>query len=227
MQMPTQAPFAPPPGPPPQQARAYVALRTGMVMLVVVIAATIVSSLLPGSLVAARNRAYPQPSINLTASSSNAQLGDAIQFSVQVQSGNDLTFTWSFGDNIAPTSGGAVMSHTYSSYCQSCTVTVTATDPIQHSATASTTVSVLPPPPTASFVFQEVDTVSFCVQFDASSSTGVNPTYNWSYGDGSSPDQEQSPSAYHCFYQSGTYTVALLVTDSFGQTGQISHTVKL
>lgn len=227
MQMPTQTPIAPVPPGPPAQPRSYVALRTGIVMIVVVIVATIIAGLLPGSVVTARNLAYPQPNISVSASTSNPHVGDTVQFTVQVNAGNELTYTWDFGDNSNAVPGGPVMSHAYSDYCQQCIVTVTATDPIQHTATATTSVSVLPPPPTASFSYQEVDPYSFCVQFDASASTGTNLTFVWTYGDNSTPDQGQSPGAYHCYYQSGTYTVNLTVTDGFGQFAQTSSTISL
>ncbi|MGH2517838.1 MAG: PKD domain-containing protein, partial [Ktedonobacterales bacterium] len=142
MQMPMRAPLAPmPPSPPP--TRAYVGLRTGIVLLVVVAATVLLAGLLPGSVVTARNLAYPQPNISVSASTAQVHVGDSVQFSVSVKAGNELTYSWDFGDGAVP--GGATMSHTYDATCQSCAVTVTATDPIQHQARATTQIVVAPP----------------------------------------------------------------------------------
>ena len=219
MQMPTQTPLAPlPPGAP--RTPSYAGVRTGLVMLVVGIAAVLVAGLLPGSVVTARNLAYPQPSISLSASTATAHVGDTVQFTVQVKAGIDLTYSWDFGNG--PVSGGATMSHTYSDTCQSCTVTVTAIDPIQHQASANTSITVAPQPPTASFTSQEYDSYFYCVQFDATQSTGENLTYAWDYGDGYT---DSGATATHCYYQAGTYTVKLTVTDDFNQSAQVSNTV--
>ena len=223
MQMPTQTPLAPPPlGP--RQTRSYVGARTGVVMLVVVIVAVLLAGLLPSSIVTARNLAYPPPSITVSASTTQAHAGDTIQFTVQVHAGTDLTYAWDFADSTggSKVAGGATMSHTYTDTCQSCTVTVVATDPIQHYATASTTITVAPPAPTASFTFQEYDTVDFCVDFDATASTGENLSFAWDFGDGST---DTGPATNYCYFQSGTYTVTLTVTDDFNQTAQTTQTV--
>lgn len=222
MQMPTQTPFAPLPPGPPQRTRSYFALRSGIVLFVVVIITVLVAGLLPGSVVTARNLAYPPPRISVSASTTQAHVGDTVQFTVHVNAGNDLTYTWDFGDNSVAAAGGATMSHTYNNTCQSCTVTVTATDPIQHQASASTTVSVLPPAPTASFTYQEYDTYYSCVEFDASASTGENISYSWDYGDGTT---DSGQTTNHCYYQSGTYTVTLTVTDDFQQSAQSSNAI--
>jgi len=220
MQMPTQAPLAPLPPRPPQARSSYAGLRTGVVMLVVVIGTVLLAGLLPSSVVTARNIAYPQPNISVSASTAQAHTGDTVQFTVQVKAGNELTFAWDFGSG--PESGGTTMSHTYSETCQQCTITVTATDPIQHQATASTTLMVAPPAPTASFTFQEYDTYFYCIQLDASGSSGENLSYAWDYGDGST---DTGSNTTHCYYQSGTYTVTLNVTDDFGQSAQTSQAV--
>lgn len=219
MQIPSQTPLAPlPPGPP--RTSSYAGVRTGLLMLVVVIIAVLVAGLLPGSVATARNLAYPQPSISISASTQTAHVGDTVQFTVQVKAGTDLTYSWDFGSG--PISGGATMSHTYTATCQSCTVTVTAIDPIQHQASANTSITVAPPPPTASFTSQEYDSYFFCVQFDATQSNGENLSYAWDYGDGNT---DTGQSATHCYYQAGTYTVKLTVTDDFNQSAQTSNTI--
>ena len=50
-------------------------------------------------------------------------------------------------------------------------------------------------------------------------------SYKWTWGDGSTPSTHASPS--HKYGHTGTFKITLTVTDSFGQKGSISKTVKV
>jgi len=77
-------------------------------------------------------------------------------------------------------------------------------------------------PPQASFTYRPLQPyVNQTVEFDASASTaeGYNDTivsYEWDFGDGTSPVVKTTPTASHSFTQVQTYIVTLNVTDSEG-----------
>ncbi len=129
------------------------------------------------------------------------------------QSGNVLTYSWDFGDGTTSTLQNPV--HTFASNahfnvcltvydqqinCQStfCVLIATATGSGQTCQSAFTTL-----PDSSNTHFQFIN-----------SSTGINLTYFWDFGDGSTSTQ-QNP--IHIFANAGTYTVCLTISDS--QTG--------
>jgi PKD repeat protein len=59
-------------------------------------------------------------------------------------------------------------------------------------------------------------------QFEASISNGLIQAYEWNFGDGSG-GRGQTPS--HTYAKPGTYSVTLLVEDTFGQVVTVSHQV--
>jgi len=66
---------------------------------------------------------------------------------------------------------------------------------------------------------------------DASASTDADSTpissYTFSWGDGSAPVTQSSPSAVHILTKKGTWTVTVTVRDTAGLTGTASTTVKV
>jgi PKD repeat protein len=160
---------------------------------------------------------YPMPQVQINAASASGSLtlNQNYQFSATA-SGRDLTYSWDFGDQ--NTGYGANVSHAYQAN-GSFTVTVSVTDPAGHRASQSSTYTVLPPLPQATFTFSVG--YSGYVYFDASGSTADASTsisrYNWDFGDGST-DMTSSSQDAHSYNSTGTYQVTLTVTDATGQT---------
>jgi len=81
--------------------------------------------------------------------------------------------------------------------------------------------------PHAQFSFDPpFDYPPLTVHFDASSSNSPNGAitdYIWDFDDGSTDSGE---SVDHTFYDKGTYTVTLTVTDSSGAVGRMTHSVQ-
>lgn len=159
------------------------------------------------------SQGYPRPVVQLTTQTSGTLLlHQSYQFGANAQ-GRDLTFSWDFGDQSS--ASGAAVKHAFQSN-GNYTVSVTVTDPLGQRNTASTQVSVLPPPPQATFSF----TVGYYVYFDASNSSADSSTsiayYDWNFGDGTTDHTSYSQDT-HSYSYSGSYTVTLTITDAVGQ----------
>jgi len=83
--------------------------------------------------------------------------------------------------------------------------------------------------PSASFTASPNPTTpGSSVSFDASGSSdpdGTIASYSWDFGDGSAAGSGVAPS--HAYAAAGSYQVTLTVTDNGGETGSVSHTVKV
>jgi PKD repeat protein len=158
---------------------------------------------------------YPKPKVHLWPLTSNTLLlNSATPFSASA-TGRGLTYSWDFGDNTSAV--GPNVRHSFQSN-GTFTVTVTVTDLIGQSSSASTAVQVYPPPPVASFTPYYYGYGEF--YFDASGSSADSSTqivnYIWDFGDGTG-QQNGNAQEYYTYSNYGTYTVTLIVADGTGQ----------
>ncbi|HEY7779683.1 MAG TPA: PKD domain-containing protein [Ktedonobacterales bacterium] len=222
----------PPSGPPgqgwppnaPLTAPARSAPRTGLRLfaaaLVAIALAGVAATTVPGAQATSRRIAFPKPSVSISrGSAGTVREGDQVPFTANVQAGNELSFSWDFGDGTYGT--GASTSHMYGQYGDY-TVELEASDPVGQTASDQMDVHVLPPPPVAAFSATQDNNDPFTFNFDASASTGAQLQYAWSYGDGVT---DQGPTTSHQYGSLGTYNVTLTVTDVANQTDSISHKV--
>lgn len=194
-------------------------------MLAILIIISIAAASLPASIVRARATAYPMPSVAITMPQSNGPvvLGTSVSFVAQVRAGNDLSFTWDFGDDSSAV--GATVNHTYTDYGNGAyTVTLTATDPIGQQAASQLPVNVTPAAPTASFTATPDPNNPFAVQFDGTGSSGTQLSCIWDFGDGGTDNSGECQTEYE-YQQLGTYTVTLTVQDIAQQTNTASQQV--
>ncbi|MGM0592558.1 MAG: PKD domain-containing protein, partial [Halobacteriota archaeon] len=145
--------------------------------------------------------------------------------------GDIQSYQWDFGDGASTDElSSPTRSHTYATQ-GSYTVTLTVTDSTGKTDQVSKQVDVADKPeaPTASFTFSPSSpTTGESVTFDASGSSDPNgdiQSYQWDFGDGASTDELSSPTRSHAYGTQGTYTVTLTVTDSTGNTDQVSKQV--
>ena len=240
---PTYAP-APPPGSVPFSGQRQRGPRLAALVIAVLLVTMLAVSTVSGAVGKARDLAYPMPRLgqvtfNNSSGSSDTTVhsGDALTFSVAVFAGNDLSYFWNFGDGTSGT--GSQPTHTYDGYASQLGVSVRVTDPLGQTATARPLVlSVLPPPPTASFVFDYAN--SYCYSFynecyvyvDASNSSAgasdVGISYSWQWGDGYTENDDSYSQTYHVYPdQSATYTITLTVADQFGQSSSASNQITI
>lgn len=131
-----------------------------------------------------------------------------------------LTYMWAFGDG--STGVGPLVDHAYAQdgvY----EVVLTVYDARGVSSSTGLTIKALNPLPTATFSYSPKSTMedsyivgaSEWVTFDASASTddGEVTAYSWNFGDG---QYAEGPEVRHRWLYSGTYNVALTVTDNDG-----------
>lgn len=136
-----------------------------------------------------------------------------------------LTYMWAFGDG--STGSGPLVDHAYAQdgvY----EVVLTVYDARGVSTSAGLTVKALNPLPTAAFSYSPKSMMddtyivgaSEWVYFDASASAddGDVTAYEWNFGDGQCAE---GPTVKHRWLYSGTYNVALTVTDDDG--GKSTH----
>lgn len=169
------------------------------------------------------------PQAQFVFSPTNPAVGQRVNFNAAGSSddGSIVSFEWDFGDG--DTGAGETTSHRFDT-AQTFTVLLVVTD--DQGATASTSQSVtvsMGQPPTASFTFSPGSpSAGQSVSFDASSSRDPDGNiieYRWDWGDGTSPDVLQDPTAVHTFATSGSFFVTLRVRDDAGNTATVTHTV--
>ena len=152
--------------------------------------------------------------------SGNAPLAVLLSADGTDPDGDELTYTWAFGDG--QTGAGAQTWHTYAGP-GTYTAEVTATDPDGLTAKATVQVTVGNPPgnqaPTVQAAADPTQgTAPLTVRF---SSFGRDPEggslmYVWEFGDGG---MAGGAAATHTYATPGTYTAKVTVTDAQGATG--------
>lgn len=138
-----------------------------------------------------------------------------------------VSYEWTFGDG--GTGSGVTTTHRFGTM-GSYTVTLTVTDDIGKSGTASQSVSLADDQrPTADFTYSPTDaTVGATINFDARLSTPPPGrsivSWEWSFGDGAVASGER---VTHVFTAAGSYVVTLTVTDSGSATKTVTKTLSL
>lgn len=137
--------------------------------------------------------------------------------------GGVLTYRWDFGDG-TPAETGPTPTHTYAAG-GTYTVSLTVTDPTGVADSATTRVTVTPPP-TAPVAAAAADCTDLTCALDASASTDANGdtlTYSWDFGDGT--PAATGVTTTHTYAAAGTYSVTVTVTDATGLTATRSISV--
>ena len=140
--------------------------------------------------------------------------------------GDDLTYTWDFGDN-SSSGSGVTTTHAYTAG-GTYEVTLVVNDGKENSDTAFTTADVTEvndPPVADAGLDQEVfidDVVTFNGSDSYDDDDGI-ASYAWDFGDGSIGGSGIKPT--HAYSTGGIYTVTLTVNDNGGLTGTDTATV--
>jgi PKD repeat protein len=169
----------------------------------------------------------PTAAIDASATSGTAPLTVSLDGSGSTDvDGTIVAYAWNFGNGQA--GSGPTASATYT-IPGTYTVTLTVTDNRGATGTATTVVTVSPPPnqpPTASVAATPSSgTVPLLVQFSSAGSSdpdGAITGYSWSFGNGQT---STSPNPSVVYTTPGVYTATLTVTDNSGATAARSTTV--
>ncbi|MFT5700537.1 MAG: PKD repeat protein [Desulforhopalus sp.] len=149
-----------------------------------------------------------------------------VSFNGGDSTGSVTTYSWNFGDG--EVGEGATVIHRYDSagiYIATLSVTdengLSVQESIDINVSETTTAPTTPPTAVVEVDYDE-GIVPFISVFNGGSSTcdpGVTiDSYEWDFGDGS--EKQYGRSVEHFFSQTGTYMVALKVTDSGGYSGE-------
>jgi PKD repeat protein len=164
--------------------------------------------------------------------SANATTNSAVTFTITATPSTGCAIdrvSVSFGDGQSQTFSGATTSvqHVYKDP-GTYTATVFVSDTCGASGSGSTSFTVNPPAPQASFTASPNPAhVGQLVQFNATASTGDIVTYTFDYGDGAF-DSSSSKTQTHTYTApspTGGYTVTLTVTDSQGRSNSATKSV--
>ena len=168
------------------------------------------------------------PTATLAASTTLTTPGSAVSFTSTAASpaagGSITAYSWNFGDGSTLTGTNAEPTHAYASP-GTYAVTLTVTDDLGVTFTASTRVAVDAAPTPVFTASSNPATAGSAVGFNAggsSDSVGTITGYTWNFGDGNAATGV-APS--HVYATPGTYTVSLTVTNDAGQSATRTGTL--
>lgn len=175
------------------------------------------------------------PNASFTSSPGAPAVAQAVQFNATASTaaaGHTITrYAWNFGDGSTTASSSSTTSHSYSS-AGLFTVTLTVTDDVGQTNTASNTTTVSAGITALFTVSPTNPRVSDTVTFNGSGSTTTSGAtftkFLWDFGDNSGEVDTGSTSTTTHVYSVGggrIYTVRLTVTDSAGRTATVTLTV--
>jgi PKD repeat protein len=168
----------------------------------------------PAAVISAPNQAGQGQSITFDGSGSTASAGHTI-----------VTYAWNFGDGA--TASGVSVSHSYAN-AGSFVVSLTVTDDLGQTGTATLTVQITQQGPTANFDSPKHGNVGDTINFNGNESTAASghsiTDYDWDFGDGHSASGSEVD---HIFNRTGDFDVRLRVTDDQGLTSEVKHHVQI
>jgi PKD repeat protein len=168
----------------------------------------------------------PAGSVNFTFSPTNPGITDSVFFNAAATTVANPSFRWDFGDGSS--GSGVTTVHQYSR-AATFTVTLTVTNDLGQSVSASKTITVSQTSTqlVADFTFSPTDPTitrsTNTVIFDATPSSAGVTAWLWDFGDGSAAATGQRTS--HTFSQAGTWVVRLTVADATGRTATTTKAV--
>jgi uncharacterized repeat protein (TIGR01451 family) len=138
-------------------------------------------------------------------------LGNSTALTASVAAGNNVVYTWAFGDGTA--GSGAVVSHVYPSVGVY-TAVVTASNSVSE-LTATTIVTITDVPIAGLAAINDSPTIlGSPTSLTATITAGSNVTYTWAFGDGTGAG---GALVTHTYAAPGTYTAIVTASNSAGQ----------
>ena len=173
------------------------------------------------------------PTVTLAVSPSPPLAGQPATFTATATpaTGHGISsYFWTWGDGNVQTTFVPTVTKTYSevgTYIPS----VTVTDDLGQTATASLQFTIVSSGVTASFTVSPSNPTALTtsVEFNGVASSGpagaTIVSWVWTFGDGTNTVTSDSPTTSHTFAAAGIYVVRLTVVDSAGRTGTVTANV--
>lgn len=123
-----------------------------------------------------------------------------------------VKWIWNYGDNTIDSTAQAPYQHSYAA-AGTYSINLTVVDAHGCRDSRGETAAVVIAQPIAQFLVSDTITCTEKTIAFQNTSTGVEPTYNWTFGDGNR-STDVNPS--HAYAATGLYSIKLLVTDKYG-----------